>query len=129
MLESIESDHVDIVHSALPLLALGHSAVLEAEFDISEYCAPGKEIEMLKHHTSIKSGPVCHFVPDEHLARGGLGETIYDPQERRLAATTGTDQTGKFALLHSEGNVLEYVNIILPGPKDLTNVPDFHIMH
>ena len=129
MLESIESDHVDIVHSALPPLALGHSAILEAEFDISEHCAPGKEIEMLKHHTSIESGPVCHFGPDEHLARGWLGETIDDPQERRLAATTVTDQTVKSVLLHGEGNVLERVKILLLGLKDLTNVPDFHIRH
>ena len=60
--------HLDRVQRLGAAFIGGHSAYLEAEFDIVEYRQPGKERRFLEHHQTVARGAFDEFGVDEHLA-------------------------------------------------------------
>src|ERR1041384_5117146 len=70
-LEAVEADELEVLARDRLALLARDALDLEAEFDVGEHRAPGKEAELLENHAAVAPRRVNGFALGEDLAAGG----------------------------------------------------------
>src|SRR5215510_9367913 len=91
--ELLELDQAQLLERDALALGLAHALHLEAEGDVAERGAPGKELrEILEHDAAIGALATHRLTADPDLAAGRLEKSRDDVEQRSLAAARGANQ-------------------------------------
>ena len=129
LLEAAQSDRGNERARALVARGLGHAAHLQAEGDIVDDAAPGKQVEVLPHHHRVGAERMPDIVAlrvlDPDRAAGRAFEPGDDLDQRALAAPARPEQAGDAPRAEAMGEVIErdHAGAAKPRP-DLRHLVD-----
>ena len=108
-----------------PALGVGEVRLqLESEHHIAQHVEPGKQRGLLKHDEPVAARALDGFAVSGHPALIGKFKAGDDAEQRRFPAAAGPDKAHELALANGQADVIQRVNILIPGTKRLGHVLD-----
>ena len=128
--EFFELDQLELLLRDFLALGLAHALHLQAEGDVAQRGAPGKQLgEILEHHAAVLAVALHRLAADRDHAAGRLQEAGDDVEQRGFAAAGRPDDAEEFGLLDVEACALDAGDLAGRGVIDQRHVADFNMGH
>ena len=133
VLKAAEADLGNIQERNLPPLLRRNALELQSEFNVAQDRPPRIEPEILEHDSAVRPGPADHVAVDQNTTLIRLDQSVDNPKQGGLAATTRTDHRNEVTLRHGKAHAVKSRNaddVVLHGLEEgLMNVFDRKLGH